>query len=243
MSVSSEDSLSELPRPYDISSAVSRALRINSENDETCLQSQCISRSARSLTAFDDSRGASIEGYEHNNYYPAECRVYDLPTAYGSLTYPIPSAPDQLPVQRSMEFYSDITTVRNTCSTDDLQANPSHFFKYVECADDERLPAQPPEFGPLHHFYDRRYTISGDLVSPTVSLPMRKKIRSCNSVTYMDDINSPEISPVKKYPPPVSCYPPGADHALPWKARLENSHLWRQFDEIGTEMVITKGGR
>ena len=48
---------------------------------------------------------------------------------------------------------------------------------------------------------------------------------------YLDNESSPESSP-EKYSPLTG-----------WRVRLENDQLWKQFDSIGTEMVITKNGR
>lgn len=62
--------------------------------------------------------------------------------------------------------------------------------------------------------------------------PPPKKRRSA----YYEE-SSPETSPLKYAPEPL-LHP-----ARPWKVKLNNSDLWRQFDDIGTEMVITKNGR
>ena len=265
MSISSEDSLSELPLPYDISSAVSRALRINSASDGTPLR-QPHGRSmsvcpSYYLTANDDSRDASKEvrrASHPHNYYDCQYQSYNHSSQLHAinfepkLNYPFPSHPDRstFTIQTDMEPINEITAVTLCSSTEDFlesEANANQldqFCKYIDCTNDnDPITTNIPEYGPVPPLYDtvhRRYTITGESVPLSLRMrePMRKKIRSYTA--YMDDCSSPEVSPMKQYPPPASCYTLGCQQ---WTAQLENSHLWKQFDQIGTEMVITKGGR
>ena len=63
----------------------------------------------------------------------------------------------------------------------------------------------------------------------------------CRYLQSGDHDSSPESSPAK-YSPGV--YRPSLQQHQPgWTVRLENDRLWKQFDSIGTEMVITKNGR
>ena len=72
--------------------------------------------------------------------------------------------------------------------------------------------------------------------------PPRKKHRSsAPSLEEYQDLSScssSESSPEKGTVSPLQAV--GSDC---WTMTLENSPLWQQFDRIGTEMVITKGGR
>jgi hypothetical protein len=71
---------------------------------------------------------------------------------------------------------------------------------------------------------------------PPVGLesPPRKKHRSTASYREYHYPSSTESSPEK-------CV--GVRDAACWAMKLENLQLWNKFDQIGTEMVITKGGR
>lgn len=70
----------------------------------------------------------------------------------------------------------------------------------------------------------------------------RKRRRNCNAAFYAaEGESSPESSPVKTAFP--FDFEEQSERVYPWKIELESAELWRAFDRVGTEMVITKNGR
>ena len=261
-SVSSDDSLGDLPLPYDISSAVSRALRINSTNGTTsprerncCPQTVCPSNS---LTAVDTS-GYDIKRQDMNGHYNplrnpsiASC-LYENPlqTNFTPGLHRFPPIPSQLiyPEQFGMEAadaWSDNTVTVSICSSSESMLDSQNdmeqldqFCNYIVSNSDEEPPMEnstAPVAAPIYPAgaypgpsYYYQYPVE-------VDSPPRKKPRSTSSCGNYDYLgcSSTESSPDK-----CSIRPQKAR----WTMKLENALLWRQFDEIGTEMVITKGGR
>ena len=53
-----------------------------------------------------------------------------------------------------------------------------------------------------------------------------------------------DLKPNFSIPPPSSVAPgPDAYHQSSIKLSLEDNDLWKDFHDIGTEMIITKSGR
>ena len=78
---------------------------------------------------------------------------------------------------------------------------------------------------------ERSHSYSNYPCKKTRQPPAKK--RRC---TYYEGSNA-DLSLVKYAPEPL------LQQSCPWRVRLHNSSLWKQFDRIGTEMVITKNGR
>ena len=261
-SISSDDSLGDLPLPYDISSAVSRALRINSTDGTTvplerngCPSNVCPSNS---LTAVDTS-SCKIKRQDMNAHLNclrkpsiASC-VYEntLQTNFTSEPelHPYPSLPNQpiYPEQFGMEAvdaWGDNSVTVSICSSSESMLDSHNdmeqldqFCNYIVSNSDEELPmenATAPVAAPIYpagayprpsYYYQYRVGVDS---------PPRKKPRSTSSYGNYDYTlcSSTESSPDK-------CI----RQRPHWTMKLENALLWKQFDEIGTEMVITKGGR
>ena len=171
---SSEESLRELPQPYDISTAVSRALRLSSSTGTDC----DVDRPARCGPAY------RLTGYDGGNALKGP-EFYSAPESH---TYRFENYFEGVQLEMEVEAWS---------------------------SDDKSGGAEEPQ--QLDMFC--RYLQNGDYES------------------------SPENSP-EKYPPRIHhpCYQQPRHHPG-WTVRLENDRLWKQFDSIGTEMVITKNGR
>ena len=234
MSTSSEDSLVELPPPYAISSAVSRALRIEStagdEDSEEQRRAVNYPLSNSYFTAYDfptHSTNSTYNGENYptaasyycqasNPYYPTSALVdphqYLYPHHY-SAVHPVESQ-----VQMEIEAWSESTAISicNNSSSELLESQMNmdqldRFCKYIDSSGDE-------EFGEKTERNEYGCFISG-------SSPCKEIRKDACSMPYYEDMDSPEQ--VWKN----------------WKVELENVNIWRDFDEIGTEMVITKAGR
>ena len=215
MSVSSEDSLTELPLPFDISYAVSKALNIS--------EHQAIGGAAEDYAGPPDRNqyfscyGAGGQPEEMRAGTDACCpAIYNYmqeyhpqPPYYHCSTALAPGFPtDQQTLASSFDNPASLMNVSSSSS----------FEQFYELSD---MAAQS---GPSP-FNGRTQSCSyGQFYTESSCSPPRKRR---NTIQYCDDPDN------------------GSDHYTdwPWTACLDNSSLWTKFDEIGTEMVVTKGGR
>lgn len=264
MSFSSDDSLGDLPLPYDISSAVSRALRINSTGSTSPDDGSKVVHPSNSLTAVDTSSHSikaqvAMPHFNRSRQPSNASYVYEntlqpnFTTPTGPHQYPTPGQPaiyDQFGME-AVDAWNDSTVTVSICRSSESMLDSQNdmeqldqFCSYIVSNSDEELPlennnssglAAAPIY-PSNSFPGPAYYYQ----YPPVGLdsPPRKKQRSTTSsyrdYHYPTSCSSTESSPEK-------CV--GAQNAACWTMRLENLSLWRQFDQIGTEMVITKGGR
>ena len=232
MSASSEDSLTELPLPFDISSAVSRALRINStdgtdvpvypSNHSTLYPANVAEGGV--LTGFDSPEGGLRRDhnvcYRSHYCYPAtaqDCTPYSsYPTRYLFPRPPPPAYPStrlDLPPYETMSSSSSTISVHASGEEYDTPSNPEQleqFYKFMHS-----------QSNPQH---DRTQSCSYATFCPTDSPPSKRRR---NTTQYCED----DYGNDSEY-----C-------EWPWQVELENKSIWRQFDDVGTEMVVTKGGR
>ena len=96
----------------------------------------------------------------------------------------------------------------------------------------------------MMHAAKNRYKcfITGNPCSEMLDSPPKKKRRSACSVSvsdyYSDDIdNAAESSLAER------TYNSSPTEERNWIVELDNAIMWREFDMVGTEMVITKAGR
>ena len=266
MSSSSESSLAELPLPYDISSAVSRALRVNSTGGDAEESSypRSLGGRSRSLsypTGYYDfpthhqasTSAAAAAAYNVGEgsyggaayyctaatspyYYPPnisasiptsvgpEIHPYYYPHHYHSAIHPV--ADPQ--VQMEVEAWTENTSMSICNSSGDLlesQANIEQldkFCKYIDSSGEEELATEEEsEQGTETTSYD--CYVARNMRSAMIGSPPKKKRRS--SVVYYEEESTM------------------AEEVRGWKMELENASMWKEFDAVGTEMVITKAGR
>ena len=245
MSISSDDSLGDLPLPYDISSAVSRALRINS-TDGTGAPDDAHTRRrpSNSLTAVDKTMNDIKPNAPRHYHNPAAGYVYER-NLHSSFPPPglhqytsTPPVYDHFRME-AMEAWNDSTVTVSICSSSESMLDSQNdmdqldqFCNYIVSNSDDDMPLEtttapiyPTDMYPTPT-YHYRYAESAES-------PPRKKARSASSYAdyHYPSCSSTESSPEK------------CTSKNYWRMKLENAALWRQFDEIGTEMVITKGGR
>lgn len=266
MSFSSDDSLGDLPLPYDISTAVSRALRINSTDGSSSPDDGSkVAHPSNSLTAVDTTSHAIKERvampqfnctrqpssasyvYENTlqpNFTPTDLHHYSNPGQ--STIY------DQFAME-AVDAWNDNTVTVSICNSSESMLDSQNdmeqldqFCNYIVSNSDEELPLDNNNSSPAGAAAAPLYP-SNSFPGPAyyyqypaavgMETPPRKRQRS-TSTTYREyqyptSCSSTESSPEK-------CVDQLHDR---WEIKLENSSLWRQFDRIGTEMVITKGGR
>ena len=262
MSFSSDDSLGDLPLPYDISTAVSRALRINSTGSTSPDDGSKVVHPSNSLTAVDTTSHAikahvAMPPQLNRTRQPSSASyVYENTlqpnfTPTGLHHYPNPGQPaiyDQFGME-AVDAWNDNTVTVSICRSSESMLDSQNdmeqldqFCSYIVSNSDEELPLEnnsstgqsAAPIYPSNSFPGPAYYYQ----YPPVGLdsPPRKKQRSTSSIReyhYPTSCSSTESSPEK-------CV--GAQNVR-WTMKLENLSLWRQFDQIGTEMVITKGGR
>lgn len=254
MSSSSESSLAELPLPYDISSAVSRALHINSTvHGEEPSRPKPRAR-ALSYPGYYDfpahSSSASAYGENYAAYYCSNPYFYNAAVAAGKADpppqylYPHHYSsihPADAHVQMEVEAWSESTTMSICNSSTDISLDSKvnmeqldQFCKYIDSSGDEELISEKGEnsmFGSTGKNY-AYYTSRGLRSGFSNQSPPKKKRRSTCAMSlsgyYEDDFDEEEES---------------EDGVRNWKVELDNSCMWEEFDSVGTEMVITKAGR
>ena len=212
MSISPVDSLGELPQPFDISSAVFRALRLSSSGGTEVESHRPASERLKSLTATDGGERSKAPT-------PG---VSSVPNTFDdSVLEDIHLA--EMEIEAWAEMRSEDLLDTEIEQLDD-------FCRYIDNDSDEELDSKT-ENGDKPTCAERSHSYS-DYPRKRTRQPPAKK-RRC---TYYEG-SSPDVSPVKYAPEPL------LQQDCPWRVRLQNSVLWRQFDRIGTEMVITKNGR
>ncbi len=256
MSSSSESSLAELPLPYAISSAVSRALHM----DPSACSDGTLPRRGRSLSYpmtagsyFHDFPAHSAaaaynvsesENYPATYYHQTSSPYYyaaipgSAPPEGGQFLYPHPYSiihPEQQ-VQMEIEAWSE-STAMSICSgsgSGDLlesQVNMEQldqFCKYIDSSGDEEFTVEKGESSMLgsaeieYSCYNLRRGMAG-------SPPPKKKRKSSSCAMALKSYYEDD--------------PDGMEELRDWGLELENASMWREFDSIGTEMVITKAGR
>ncbi len=263
MSFSSDDSLGDLPLPYDISTAVSRALRINSTGSTSPDDGSKVTHPSNSLTAVDTSSHAikahkiiAMPQFTSSRQPSSASYVYENTlqpnfTPTGLHHYSNSGQPaiyDQFGME-AVDAWNDSTVTVSICRSSESMLDSQNdmeqldqFCSYIVSNNDEELPqlvqnnsatgqaaAVAPVF-PSNSFPGPSYCYQ----YPPVGSPPRKKPRSTASYREYHYPSSTESSPEK-------CV--GVRDVACWAMKLENLQLWKKFDQIGTEMVITKGGR
>lgn len=137
-------------------------------------------------------------------------------------------------IQMEVEAWTENTSMSLCNSSSDMlesQANMEQldqFCKYIDSSGDEELIVDGGESNMLGHAaanYDC-YIASG-VQTAMIGSPPKKKRKN--------------FFPVMSLP---SYYEEEMDEDMgEWKVELENSSIWKEFDSVGTEMVITKAGR
>ena len=262
MSFSSDDSLGDLPLPYDISSAVSRALRINSTDGSTSPDGcSKVVYPSNSLTAVDTTSHAiktqvamspfNLASQPSTTSYAYENTLQPNFTPTGLHHYSSPGPPiyDQFGME-AVDAWNDHTVTVSICSSSESILDSQNdmeqldqFCNYIVSNSDEELPLENSSstsvaapIYPSNSFPGPPYYYQYQVGLET---PPRKKQRSTSNYReyqYPTSCSSTESSPEK-------CVSRLQAQNNCWTMKLENVSLWRQFDQIGTEMVITKGGR
>lgn len=93
-------------------------------------------------------------------------------------------------------------------------------------------------FNPVKNRYE--CFITGNLCSEMLDSPPKKKRRSACAMSmsdyFSDDLENTMDSTIVE-----GVFDSSEDRS--WKVELDNATMWREFDMVGTEMVITKAGR
>ncbi len=198
MSVGSEDSLTELPLPFDISSAVSRALRITSssgahEDESHQIHPASIGNHSQSLT----------------RYEPDFCCMQEYPSLSPCYQYSRPPPPAYQ--CRTNDAQPGLVNINSSSSIE-------QFYEFSDLS-------QPPFYGRTQSLSYQNFYPDKEPYTPPAKR-RRNTIQCCHDSDYsLNDHIHDYYSD------------------WPWTALLENKSLWRNFDEVGTEMVVTKGGR
>ena len=229
MSSSSVESLGELPQPYDISSAVSKALRIHSSSAES--SSEVSARGAGHvlpLTANETSTASNT----------LRARAKSCCDDYQSRFYSDPKV-HYYETDFQMEMEIADSTISAICNTfeDPLSAASSiteleHFCTFLDNSrdlEDQDVISTPEKTPPTRRMPCTHPSSLG------ASSKRRKSKRSLSF--YEESSSSPEPSPAA-----LACLS-GPARNFGWVASLANAEIWRKFDRVGTEMVITKTGR
>ena len=213
MSTSSVDSLGDLPQPFDISNAVFRALRLSSSGGTEVESHRPVSERLKSLTATDGGERLKAP-------------TTDVSSVSNTFCESVLEDLGEMEIEAWAEMRSEDLLDTEIEQLDD-------FCRYIDNDSDEELDSKTDngdeDFKPP--CAERSHSYS-DYPRKRTRQPPAKK-RRC---TYYEG-SSPDVSPVKYAPEPL------LQKDCPWRVRLQNSALWRQFDRIGTEMVITKNGR
>ena len=204
MSYYSNNSLHELPLPYDISSAVSRALRLDSIGGPE-LPVPGSQRPLNSMAGRDVWSTSKAVNPRPSAYY-----------TYNSLEdYALEDIQFEMNIRQTTEV--DVGTLESQNSIEQLE----EFCNYIDNEEDLHIP-DPPDFDSLGRNGCRQYHSVSE--SKRSKQPPSKKRRKTVDIECP---SGPDVA-IKRYN---------------WKISLANSDLWKKFDEIGTEMVITKNGR
>lgn len=299
MSSSSETSLAELPLPYDISSAVSKAFCIDhsasgvatAQPDISDCSDNSLNRMSSagypvrfmpnyniqvpigvhnpySIESGDNCSAAASSYYcPANNPYP-----YYNPPRTGSSQYlyphhqesqhyqPTAVHPLDPQVPMDMDAWNE-TAAMSICNSSssmllDSQENIEQldkFCKYIDSSGDEDFMADKDINsmegcssgegcsndcgGAMLNPAKNRYEcfIGGKICSEMLDSPPKNKTKNGCGLSISDYLSDDNMDPA-----PLDFIPPEDRN---WKVELDNGSIWRQFDMVGTEMVITKAGR
>ena len=291
MSSSSENSLAELPLPYDISSAVSRALRVNSAGAMEELaynpgSNQAAGRSARSLSYTTAYYDYPAHPHQHSGAYnvvgPGESENFATAAAapppppppppptyfngqyfYGSIPNSTAAtataaaqAPDPPPyyyphhytasiyptspqVQMEVEAWTENSICNSSSDMLESQSNIEQldqFCRYIDSSGDEELVGEGSSSSTMKADYER---YSRGMRSAMIGSPPKRKRKNSYPVAmsssyYCGGEEEEEEEEERRE---------REEDTGDWKVVLENSSMWKEFDRVGTEMVITKAGR
>ena len=216
--MNSPESLKELPRPCDISTAVSVALRINDVEDADAL--------ARDSAIHQKSRtSGGPMCFSTKNVHPVLADLSSTGIRAQQISSAEAVAVGDVQFEMQLDSWSDSTV---GVDSEDFLESPSNIeeldklCKYIDGDSDE----EPPEIldDQSSHF------------ETEASQQFRNgNARNSQVARYW----SPDRSPLKEFHSPLRM----DNHKRPWRVELMNSQIWRQFDSVGTEMVITKNGR
>lgn len=187
--------------------------------------------------------GQSQENYAAAYYCPtSNPYFYSIPSSAAidptSYFYPQHHYPAIHPagVQMEVEAWTENTTVPICNSSSDLlesQANIEQldqFCKYIDSSGDEELVIDPgAENTMIGTTPKANYDcyIARGMQSAMIGSPPKKKRKDVCAIM----------------PHPTYYEEEAEDDMRNWKVELENSVMWKEFDSVGTEMVITKAGR
>ena len=237
----SPESLQELPQPFDISTAVSLALRFNSP----CSTVGSLSDFHHHQINCTVNR-SSDEWYGHptKSAQALSTEMILPPSSYvGSM--------EGMHYQMQLDAWSDSTTL----STDDIFETEAEqldsFCKYLDSTGDEDIsevliPSPPPH--DQQHDYLRQQAVHFRHNQQQQALHKKKKRLSSSahyaggSVHYTAGCTDDPLEKLHGIQPLRLLEPEPVVKCL-WKVELANWDLWQAFDQIGTEMVITKNGR
>ncbi len=208
MSVGSDDSLKELPLPFDISSAVSRALRISGSSRALA----GIESEDQNIHIKDGSHMQQIPGFTRlrgescpSNFSCVQDYTSQPPYYHYSKLPPYPNQPGICDSQPGLIDINPSSRLEQVYEFSDISQQSF-------CSRSQSLSY--PDF----------YHTSDPYTQPT------KRRRNTMQCSGSGEYSSDDYSP---------------DHFSdwPWIGLLGNKPLWRKFNEVGTEMVVTKGGR
>ena len=234
----SPESLHELPQPFDISTAVSLALRFNSP----C---SAITNPLGSLSDFRHqinctaSRSSDAEWYGHHEKQigAAAPAVEMIPPS--SYVGPM----EDMHYQMELEAWSDNTTLSTEGIFETEAEQLDSFCKYIDSTMDDDIPevliSSSPQQDDYLHEQAAHYGHDQQQQQLTCN---KKKKRLSNALHYGSYMGEP-LEKLHDFQPLRLLEPPEAAIKCPWKVDLANWDLWQAFDQIGTEMVITKNGR
>lgn len=238
----SPESLHELPQPFDISTAVSLALRFNSP----CF---AVTNPLGTLSDFRHqlhcpASRSTDDWYGHNPAKEQHLQTAPEMLLPGGGGYVGPLEDTQYP-QMELDAWSDSTTLSTEDIFDSEAEQLDRFCKYIDSTGDDDISEVLIRSPPQQHDYLHQRSVHFHHHDQQQQLPIKKKKR----------LNNPDANPVYRggYADepleklhgfqPLRLLDPEPTTKCPWRVELANCDLWQAFDQIGTEMVITKNGR
>ncbi|KAL5484169.1 hypothetical protein EMCRGX_G020621 [Ephydatia muelleri] len=240
----SPESLHELPQPFDISTAVSLALRFNSPCTAVTNPLGTLSDFRHQINcavnrSSDDwySRDPAKEQVQQTTSSVAEAEMI-LPGGGG---YVGPMEDTHYP-QMELDAWSDSTTLSTEDIFDSEAEQLDRFCKYIDSTGDDDIPevlirSPPQQHGYLHqqaaHYCQHN--------QHQLHNKKKKRVNNPDPTLYGDYADEP-LEKLHGFQP-LRLLDPEPVVKCPWRVELANWDLWQAFDQIGTEMVITKNGR
>ena len=192
--------------------------------------------SAAAYTASSENYGHTYYGHTSSPYYYAAIPG-SAPPEGGHFLYPHPfsnihPAEQQVQMEMEIEAWSENTAMSICSGSGDLlesQVNIEQldqFCKYIDSSGDAEFIDEKGEksmLGPSESEYTCYSMQSG--VRRATPPPKKKRRSSCAMPNYYEEDQE------------------SMEGMHEWGVELENSSMWREFDSVGTEMVITKAGR